>query len=169
MPYWTAHPTGLMIDAPDFEPDPTKGHYWKMEDEGFRYRECLPKLWDIIGTRNFVWCFLELGRNERLTETDEPYDEWELNVPRSEVLAFVRGTLWHDIIWSRSDEWDTLLIYDELPPREENIQALVSVPLPTGSATCLGLLPIKNATKPQQPKRRLSPKIPKLTFDGDNR
>jgi hypothetical protein len=145
MQLWTYHPTGFQVDAPDLAIDPKRGQYWWHEATGFRYREVLPKLQQVVGVRQFLWCYTFRGQCLRVQEAHDVV-EWELNVPDSNILGFLRSSVWEDIVWSRSNDWSGLLVAGT-PEASKNIHALVFVPLPPGTARCHGLLPPQHTSE----------------------
>jgi hypothetical protein len=126
MQLWTHHPSTFRLDLPDLKLDPKRGSYWRIKDESFRYRELAPRLWEMIGTDQFVWCCTI--RDWFMNSEDADLVEWEINSPPSRVLAFVRSPVWEALVWSKSDSWDGLFLD---PPTEgrEDVHALVTVPL----------------------------------------
>ena len=155
MQLWTYHPSDFRVDDPDLVVDYTKGKYAEPSSQvnGFRYREVATKLHKRVGTTQILWCFVERGRYVRVTEdVDKDVMEWELNVPLTQILAFYRVSVWEDIIWSRNDEWEHLVIAVEIEPpasRLSDLGALVRVPLSREWTTCHGHLP------PKYPKTRV--------------
>jgi hypothetical protein len=75
MQLWTYHSPGFPVDTIR-EIDHTLSQWWGHEEYGPRYREILPKLWDIVGTKHFLWC---MGHHHPIADVGEV--EWELNVP----------------------------------------------------------------------------------------
>jgi len=141
MQLWTHHPSRFQIDAVDLVVDPTQGEHWHMEARNFRYRDVLRALCGRLGTSQFLWCCTRRGQFRRLiAECD--LVEWELNVPESQILAFIRGRVWEDIVWSRSDDWGELIIEERPELADPYINALVRVPLLSEWVTCHGQLPL---------------------------
>ena len=151
MQLWTHHPSDFPVNDPDLVVDYTKGMYAQPSMEGsngFRYRNVLPKLHTLVGTTQFLWCCTERGRYERVTEdVDKDLLEWEINVPLTQILRFHLVSVWEDIVWGRSDDWQDLLIeVGETEPAANDLSdlgALVRVPLEPKSTTCHGPLQAK--------------------------
>lgn len=106
MKLWTYHPSTFRLDDPNTKIDPTRGMYWK--DDSLQYRKVLPRLQQLLGTDQFLWCCTTPGRFMRPTEEFD-LAEWELAVPTSEILAFHRVPIWEDIVYGRGSAWDTLV------------------------------------------------------------
>lgn len=74
----------------------------------------------------------------------EPSDsvEWEIELPLSEVILY-SVPVWEDIVWSRADNWDSLLLngLSESEAANKSVGALVRLPLPDGCLTRHGQLP----------------------------
>lgn len=142
---WTHHPSSFRLDDPNLQIDHTKGKFWNSEQLGFRYREALPKLQLLVKTDQFLWCCTTRGCFVRTTEEIDLV-EWELDVPASQVLRFHDVQVWEDIVWSRGDDWDSLLIDGAIADvaADKGIGALVRVPVDKW-ATCHG---------PPEPQRR---------------
>ena len=148
MQLWTHHPSDFRVNDPDLVVDYTKGMYAQPSMQGingFRYCNVMPKLHTRVGTTQFLWCCTERGCYERVTEdVDKDLLKWELNVPLTQILHFHRVSVWEDIVWSRSDDWQDLLIEVGETERAANdlsdVGALVRVPLNRKWATCHGLL-----------------------------
>jgi hypothetical protein len=66
--------------------------------------------------------------------------EWEISAPPGKLLAYISSPVWEDLIWSRSDCWDGLVIDSTPTLGDKDIHALVLVPLPAGAVKCHGLL-----------------------------
>ena len=151
MQLWTHHPSDFPVDDPDLVVDYTKGKYADSSMEGnngFRYRTVLPELHKRVETSQFLWCCTERGSYPRVTEdVDKNLMEWELNVPLTQILAFHRISAWEDLVWSRSDDWEELLIeVGEIEPPANDLSdlgVLVRVPLNPTWTTCHGPLPPK--------------------------
>ena len=140
MKFWTHHPSDFLLDIPGLRIDPLQGYYWSVQDNNFRYREMARRLWEIVGTDQLLWCFTLRGGFIRPSE-DVDLVEWEIDAPPAKVIAFIRASLWEDLVWSRTDSWDGLFV-DEPPTQgHKDIHALVSIPLPSGCVNCHGQLP----------------------------
>lgn len=144
MKLWTHHPSTFRLNDPDQRIDWTRGDYWDTEMGGFRYLEVLPMLQVRLGTSQFIWCCTTRGEFIR-TSTSIDLVEWELDVPFAEILAFYRSSVWEDILWSRSDNWDGLLLtgLSEAEAATPDVGALVDFPLRVGQMKCLGPVPVK--------------------------
>lgn len=130
MRLWTHHPSTFQVDDPHERIDRTLGEYWKDSmGPDFRYREVLPRLQNLVGTDQFLWCCTVRGCYPVGETTDSI--EWELNEPFSQILAFYRETVWLDIILGRGDDWDNLLIQgiSEEEAADKDIGALVRFPV----------------------------------------
>jgi hypothetical protein len=130
---WTHHPSHFPLDSADLVIDPTRGIHWQDERRNFRYRDRLNALHLLLGTSQFLWCFATRGGFTRYYESQDLV-EWELNVPRSQIIAFFSGSIWEDLIWGRSDDWANLFIGSAAVRPNPDVQALVRVPLPLGTA-----------------------------------
>ena len=134
MQLWTHHPEAFKVDADDLRIDHTCGTFWNLECPGFRYRAILPKLFDLVGSNQFLWCCTRRGKFARTSEAHDLV-EWELHVPESAMIAVFRVSVWEDLIWSLSDDWSNLILTERPTVAADDINALVSVPLPKDSAT----------------------------------
>lgn len=140
MKLWTHHPDKFKVDDPDLMIDHTKGGYWHHEEKGFRYRDVLPVLVKRIGTDQFLWCCTVRGEFERVSE-DVDLVEWELDIEYSQILAFYNVPIWDDLVSSRNDEWENLVL--DTGEADQNVGALVRVPLGPTTATRIGPLEVK--------------------------
>src|SRR5713101_762581 len=138
MQFWTHHPTGFQVDAVGLVIDSTKGQYWHCTRPRFRYCEVLPKLHKVVGTDQFLWCNTIRGQYKRWTEGMD-LAEWELNVPESQVIAFIRQSVWEDIVWSKNDDWEKIIIEGK-PGADADLLGLVLVPVLPKWAKCHGQL-----------------------------
>jgi hypothetical protein len=86
MQLWTYHPPGFPVDTIP-EIDHILSQWWDHEELGPRYRVILPKLWEIVGTKHFLWC---CAHRERYPIADPNEVEWELNVPTEQVGKLYR-------------------------------------------------------------------------------
>jgi hypothetical protein len=105
----TYHPSDFNLLDPLLKIDPSRGQYWE-EDEQFRYRSILPKLHAILGSDQIVWCVF--NRDDYiLTERHvREYVEWEYVGSIVTAVRYLNSRVWEDIVWSRGDEWDTLIV-----------------------------------------------------------
>jgi hypothetical protein len=138
MQLWTHHTPDFQIDDPGLTIDPQKGPYWQINMEGFCYRTVLPQFQMLLGTSQFLWCCTTRGQFVSTTE-DLPLVEWELDVPGSQILRFIRTRVWEDLVWGRSNTWDGLFITDHVEPGAE-VVALAPAPLATEWVRRRGLL-----------------------------
>jgi hypothetical protein len=138
---WTHHPSDFRIDAVGIRIDPTQGQYWNYEKPGFRYREIAPVLWDKLGTDQFLWCCTQRGMFKRVLP-DHDLVEWEIAAPPADVIAYVSSRVWEDLVWSKSDSWDRLIVPRPSAAGDPYIHAAVSFPVPVGCVTCHGQLPL---------------------------
>lgn len=143
MQLWTHHPSEFRIDQPGLVINPSNGRYSKSCGNGFRYSDVLPMLQERVGANQLLWCCTTRGR---YMPTHEPSDcvEWEVNLPLSKV-TLISVAVWDDIVWSRGDDWDSLILtgLTESQAASKNINALVRLPLPPGCLTCHGQLPAR--------------------------
>jgi hypothetical protein len=134
MRLWTHHSSDFLVDAPDLVVDPTQGRYWRGKFPDFRYRDVLPRLQNLVGTTQFLWCY---------TIREKPQDtdlvEWELNLSDSQILRFIRSWVWEGIVCSNPTDWGDLFVASKPNPGRD-IHALVLVPLPRGTAKSYGQL-----------------------------
>jgi hypothetical protein len=130
MQLWTHHPHGFRLDSAHIVIDPTKGRYWRDNIAGLRYRDVLPKLQQLLGTRQFLWCY-----TIRTQPQNADLVEWELNLPESQILRFVHSWVWETIVWGNPDGWQNLFA-DGRPDAGKDIHALVSWPLPPAWVKC---------------------------------
>lgn len=109
--------------------DPTQGKYWNQDcGSGFRYREVQPQLCKTLGTDQFLWCKTVPGW-ERMIDESPVVVEWEIDACSAQILAFYSVQIWEDLVWSRSDDWDALIINDPSSQGNEDIGALLRWPL----------------------------------------
>jgi hypothetical protein len=162
MQLWTHHPSSFRVDNPQLEVDYTKGQYAQPDRAGeiaFQYRKVMPRLHQIVGTTQFLWCCTKRGRYPKAMEEDST--EWELNVPLTQVLSFYRVGVWEDILYNRSDDWTHLLIaVGETEPAANDLDdlgGLIRVPLEPKWAYCHGQLPIMVAGVDRMPYRHEPP------------
>lgn len=132
MGLWTYHPSDFKVDDPNLKIDPSKGQYSNEGDPKFvdRYREILlPKLQQLVRTKQFLWCYTVPGQGIRASE-DIDVVEWELDVPATQVLRRYDEKVWHEIYLGNDGDWDSLgLFVSEAEPMGKDIGALVRVPL----------------------------------------
>ncbi len=150
MQLWTYHPSDFRINDPNLEVDYKKGKYSHPDIQvanGFRYCKVIPKLHEMVGTTQFLWCFTQQDQFARTYEDDDSL-EWELNVPLTQILTFYREKVWEGIIISQNDDWDRLLIaVGETEPAGSELNdlgALVRVPLEPNQAKNHGQPPVRN-------------------------
>jgi hypothetical protein len=138
MQLWTYHPPGFRIDLPGLAIDPLQSPYWN-EPLTPLYKEAWAKLRDTLGTEQFIWCCTASGcwsPNEF-----RPVDEWVLNVPDSQILAFIKEPGWDDILKGKGNDWGKVFVEEKAVKPDPNISALVPIPLlPTWGAKCRGRL-----------------------------
>jgi len=138
MQLWTHQPTGFQIDSASLVIDPARGQYWSCQIVGSRYRDVLPKLQELVGASQFLWCCTVPGQFVRVTEQMDLV-EWELNVPESQILRCIRASVWEAIVRGESDDWENLFRVGA-PVAGIDIHVLVRVPLPAGTARSHGQL-----------------------------
>lgn len=141
---WAYHPSDYRLDTPGLIMDHTKGKNWTRKMANFRYREVLLKLQRRLGTDQFLWCCSTRGCFRRTSEGIDLV-EWQLDVPSSHVLSFYCEDVWENIVWSRSNEWERLLIEDspdQIVPCE-NVGVLLKLPLAPEWITCHGMPPVR--------------------------
>ncbi len=148
MNLWTYHPSTFRLDNPDAKIDSTQGVYWN--EDSLQYRKVLPRLQQLLGTDQFLWCCTTPGCFVRTTEEIDLV-EWELVVPNSEIVAFYSVPVWEDIIYGRSSAWDDLVLegLTEQRAATKDVGAWIRFPLRPDSITRFGPLP------PLYPKFRL--------------
>jgi len=146
MQLWTHHPSHFRVDASDLIIDAKRGQYWADHGTNFRYRALHPVLCSKLGTDQFLWCCTIRGMFIRTIEAIDIV-EWELNVPESHIIAYIRVSAWEALLRRRTDQWEDL-IPSEIPRADKDINALVSLPLLSEWITRHGPL------APQYPKRR---------------
>jgi hypothetical protein len=133
MQLWTYHPPEFRINDHRTGPiDPSRGVYWK--DSTLRYRQGLLELCKVLKINTFpLWC--KTSRTWRLVDPLNPPTEWELNVPESEILCFIRESAWDGAIRHPAGDfdWDSILL-TELPAPCDDVSAVVGFPL---AAECL--------------------------------
>jgi hypothetical protein len=166
MQLWTHHPSVFRLDSPGLKVYPKRGHHWKLRREGYRYPEIAAKLWEKVGTDQFIWCCTIRGRFSRHSE-DVDLTEWEINAPPSTVLAFVSSPVWENLIWTRSESWEGLII-DRPSAGHSDIHALVAVPL--AGAICHGQLRPDLTREQEEQAREIqrNPPDPKLAEQYDD-
>jgi hypothetical protein len=139
MQLWTHHPSNFAVDTAA-EIDPTKGQWWTYDEPDFRYRQAWPELCKLIGTCHFLWCCCKRGVWLRMTEEDDCV-EWQIESPPATILTYYSTIEWDKIVRGGGN-WRKLLLPGSTP-FIDGVGALVVLPLPPGSATCLGPLPVK--------------------------
>lgn len=139
MKLWTYHPSNFRLDDPNVKIDPTKGMYWN--DESLQYQKVLPKLQQLLGTDQFLWCCTIPDCFDRMTEDDDLV-EWELVVPIAEILSFHSVPVWEDIVHGRGCAWDSLVIGDltEQEAGKKEVGAWLRFPLKPDSIERFGHL-----------------------------
>ena len=134
---WTYHQPDFDLNTVE-KVDPALGCWWRHKKLGARYRELLPLLIKCVDCEHFLWCCTERGW---LAEPGEKIVEWQLDVPDCAVAGMVDAVEWDKLLRGKTDDLSGLL----LPTRErragKEIDALVRVPLPPGSAAKIGLVP----------------------------
>jgi len=135
MRLWTYQPRGFRIDDPQLIVDPKQGSYWT--DECWiraRYRQMLPKLIKMVGTDQFLWCCT--AYYTWFSIPGRPVVEWELNVPRSQILAFIREPVWDAILKGDDRDLASAVVVERPVQPDANVSALVRVPLLGEWVTC---------------------------------
>ena len=140
MQLWTRRPSSFRIDAIDLWVDPKQGQYWKDEGKNFRYREVAPMLWELVKTDQFLWCCTLPRMFIRATE-EVDLVEWEINTPPAKVIAYISSPVWENLVWSRSNSWDGLIINHTVTLGHKDILASCPSPLPPDCLICHGQLP----------------------------
>jgi hypothetical protein len=140
---FTHHPRKFKVDDPKLVINPTQGDFWKNYPA---YRQALPKLQEIVGTTQFLWC--EIVRS--FVRVSEAHDivRWEIEIPFNDVLAFIDdacgwkslftdtpGVDWSRVIASPTEQEVTLT--------ENQRQQLARTGHPL---SCLVRVPVTNAT-----------------------
>jgi hypothetical protein len=137
MQLWTYQPLGFCIDDLELIVNPKLGSYWN--DECWirpRYREMLPKLIRMLGTDQFLWCCT--AYYTWFSIPGRPVEEWELNIPESQILAFIREPIWGGILRGDDRDLASIIVAERPVQPGMNITALVRVPLLTEWVTCRG-------------------------------
>jgi hypothetical protein len=127
MKLWTYHPITFRPDDPNVEIDPSKGMCWSMKS--LRYREVLPRLHQLLGTDQFLWCWTTKDDFTRTSKEITIMVEWELDVPLSEIWAFYSVPIWDDIVSGKSEAWETLVVPKEGAVANKDLAAWIRFPL----------------------------------------
>jgi hypothetical protein len=69
-----------------------------------------------------------------------PVDVWELNVADSQIVGFIRESVWDAILKGRGDEWASVIVAERPIQPDKNITALVLLPLELNCVKCHGKL-----------------------------
>jgi hypothetical protein len=154
MQLWTHHPSDFQLDARNLKIDPKRGQFWQMQHPEFRYRAMAARLWEMLGTDQFLWCCTIRGQFHRPSE-DLDLVEWELNVPAQSIMVFLRVSVWKALIWGKRDSWDGLILKDSPDKGHPDINALVAITLPRGCVHCRGQLPAHFTREDEERARRV--------------
>ena len=87
-----------------------------------------PKLWELVGTNQLLWCGTLRGVFSRGAEVTGLL-EWKIAAPPARVIAFVR-----------TRAWDDLFVRDTPGQGDWGVRALVAAPLTAGCAVRYGPL-----------------------------
>ncbi len=135
MKLWTYHPITFRPNDPNGKIDPRKGMCWG--NSSLRYRQALPRLHELLGTDQFLWCWTTRGSRSS-KEVCLLLHEWKLEVPLSEILAFCNIPIWDEIVDGKGEAWDRLFVEKTTAVAEDNLAAWVRFPLRECLITCLG-------------------------------
>jgi hypothetical protein len=141
MRLWTYHPVEFRLDDCRITAiDPSKGPYWN--DPSFCYEAALRKLCRLLGAKPFpLWCFTAPGCWV-VTDGATLTLEWELEVPESHILGFVKAVPWHDFIrapFDDADDFSGIIIAERPIKPEPYTSAVVRFPLSSECRVrCLG-------------------------------
>ena len=97
----------------------------------------LPLFQDLIGTNQFLWCCVERGKYPQ--DFTGTLVEWELNIPNKSKVILIKTQIWEDIVHSKSDDWDDLLVKD-IPTDLKGLSAVALLRLKKKWIKCLGLI-----------------------------
>ena len=129
MQLWTYHPANFRLDDPRplAHLDPALGPYWN--DPTLCYERSLRRLLKTIGVEQFpLWCFVAPDCWGLPDVCDGP-TEWELAVPESDVLTFIRSHLWDAILKGHTNSWHDLIVMERPVALATDITAIVQFPL----------------------------------------
>lgn len=86
--------------------------------------EALTKLRKMLGIDQWpLWCCTVPG--VWLPIESFPVDEWELNIPDSQIVAFIRELPWHAILKGTGDDWEKVIVTERPIQPDKFISALV--------------------------------------------
>src|SRR6266446_6557293 len=135
---WTYQTIGHSITGPI---DPSKGQYWKEQDYLPRYREAVSFIFKKFNTDQILWCCTIPDCWRRTGFEDRC--EWELNVPESQILAFVRESIWEPILKGGQGNLENVFITAGVIVPDRDISALVQAPPLPRWIKCHGRLVLK--------------------------
>lgn len=144
MRLWTHHPSTFDLSDQTLIVDWKKGMFWRKEDSVFRYRKTLPMLHKLVGTDQLIWCCTRRATYKRESEFID-LTEWEINLPIKDVIL-TSSPIWEDLIWSRSDDWGSLILKGlaESEAVSDSVVALVRFPIRPDCLTWHGPLPVQH-------------------------
>ena len=134
---WTYQPVGFDLETLD-SIHPELSQWWQHEELGARYRELLPRLFKSLGCEHFLWCCSQRGW---LAAPGEEIVEWQLAVPEEAIVTMLDAIKWDELLRSKSDDFSGLLLPKPEWRAGKHIDTLVRIPLPTASASKIGLIP----------------------------
>jgi len=155
MRLWTYHAsTFCLLTATRV--DPSKGHGHVPPHERDAYLTARQELCLLLGTDQFLFCCVTDDPFVRMDESEDLL-EWRIEMPSSEVMKLVRCDVWNRIRVgkTRVGDWDRLFFehpWEDEATRDE-LQALVSFPIPTQYLTRIGKAPVQNSKEARQRKR----------------
>ena len=132
---WTYQSVGHLITGPI---DPTNGYFWNAEDYLPRYREAENFIFEKFNTNQFLWC-CTVSDCWPITNYQE-YCEWELNVPESQILAFIRESIWDPILRGEPENLENVFVTGRPIIPHRDISALVKAPPSPKWIKCHGKL-----------------------------
>ena len=131
--FWTYHPDAFRVDNPTLKLDHTQGTYWDVKYGGMpTYRQARPKLVQLLGVNDFLWCCPIRGLLERYTLAHDLV-EWEINVPASQIVSWLDNLQWEKFVRDPSMATTGLLISQPTTPSKDHV-AFVAIPLKPGQA-----------------------------------
>jgi hypothetical protein len=92
---------------------------------------------------------------------DESVDllEWRIEISVDDVLAIIRSEVWNRIRTGEAfaEDWERLFLdrsRQDTPASSEDLQAIVSFPIPPHHLRCAGNAPLMNSKEARERKRR---------------
>jgi hypothetical protein len=123
---WTHHPVRFRINDPGIlRVDPSQGPYWACAE--LSYESSQRALCEALGADQFLWCSTVNAWISGSIHDD--IMEWSLNVPESEVLAFIDEPVWDGILRGSGRPIASAIITHRSAKPAPNVSALVRFPL----------------------------------------